>query len=217
MKLILFLTILTLGVGCFDQSDSSQKKESKLKSISDVKSDSSIIWEQDNYILSGKIDFEDDSVIAFYEIKLSLNGNVIFNEESCYGFWWDKFKTPKVRIHKMDNRFVIQYEVDDRPLKPKMRLVYLTAEELITTYLLPDNFEKLNQIDYKLNQTIGTLNYSEAYCMDCDTVFYNPKLVYNISIIETMFDSSETVKINTKEYGMFLGFDYSTDILVSRN
>lgn len=173
------------------------------------------IWQDGDYSIVGKVDVEDDKLTIYYNIRLLLGDSILYKDG--LDFIKENSNEAKVRVHSIGNKVLIQYEVDDRPLKDKMRLVHFKNGKFEKAELLPNFFDSLSIIDMSEKTVSGYLNYSETYCLNCDTVFYNPKIVYKISIKGSIIDSLETKRINSEMYGDFYGFDYNVNIKLKKS
>lgn len=173
------------------------------------------IWSKGNYALLGTIDSEHNGDIIYYNIHLTIDGKTVYEDSLDIIIW--NGAAAQVRKFDKGNKSVLLYVADDRPLKDKLRLIFLTHDKVTKAVLAPNFYDQISNLTNKDQKVSGVLDFTEAYCLDCDSSFYNPKLVYQISIDEFRLDSTETKTINESEIGVFLGFTITDDIVPKKD
>ncbi|MEM9300212.1 MAG: hypothetical protein AAGA64_17770 [Bacteroidota bacterium] len=156
-----------------------------------------------------KNDFENiDSLneqILVSEIKL-INSDldtININHVATLNIWASKF-----------------YSFDQKDFLVVERFEPLETSKFIVFELRTDTVEKLgesfccyaNDFDNDGKIELGGKSLSEAYCVSCDSSYYDPYLFYELSD-NMVFDSLFSENINRSIYDVFLGYNQIDTIL----
>lgn len=167
--------------------------------------------------------------------KLSLYLNTEFEKDSCYKTIiiskLDKLIFQSVNgklfivndksrplLFSVGNTDIILLEFDDRPDKNKVLALSIRngKVERIDTIPVLDN-KPLDIDDDLFLEVYGTKHLVEAYCLNCDSGYYNPTLVYKITENGVFLDTANTIKTNKEFWGDFYGFEIQNKVLPLKN
>jgi len=99
---------------------------------------------------------------------------------------------------------------NDPPFDDKWLILRVHNKRVEGTYTAIKQI--LNNIDNDGFFRIGGRAFTEAVCLDCDSILYSPYRIFKLS--ETVdFDSALSEKLTFKLYGTFLGFNYIDTVL----
>ena len=170
------------------------------------------IWSNQEFNIFGKIDADYNDEIIYYDIEIRQYDSTIYHDS--LDMIVNKKEPVKARLFQNEGRKLLIYVADDRPLKDKLRMLFFNNDSLIKVEKVPNFFNQIKTIEKKPKIYSDYLDFTEAYCMKCDTSYYNPILAYQISFSGAVIDSALTIKMNKEKLGDFYGFSPSYDILI---
>jgi len=135
--------------------------------------------------------------IENHEIQLKLEGSEFELDGKIYPFYRG--------LKNGSLEFLIT--INDRPFKEKLLHLIVKDNKIVQQETLPyfetplTNYDTDENLEYE-----GILDYQEAFCNECDSVYYNPTLFYEFRESGIILDTLTTMKENKAEYGEFYGF-----------
>jgi hypothetical protein len=111
---------------------------------------------------------------------------------------------------------LIQY--DNRPDLNQTLAIHFQNGILKGLDTIPQIDNKPKDLDHdSFIEFYGTLHLTDAYCLDCDSAYYNPSLVYKFTEEGLKLDSINTIVINKMIWGDFYGYKEQKKILRFNN
>jgi len=152
-----------------------------------------------------------DENLTYIHIQIWVSNQKVFEDTTETEYLFDNKEWPKV-IKTSDGTCLLYLKIFDAPDFNKLHQFTIHASKLIKIDTLPYFYESAKEIDG--NQVYcGILNIVETPCTNCDSCYYNPKLYYRFTENGILLDSILTVKMNTKHWKGFYGFNQRTDIV----
>ena len=149
-----------------------------------------------------------DSIPLIHNITISFEDNIIFYDSTLYFYANDiKHLTYNdVNYFLLDildpiaenTLFVIRYKKNE----------YISIDRLCGQYIIDIDNDSIVEI-------IGQ-EYTDAVCVDCDSCYYSPILVYKL-MNKCTLDSIMSESFNIMKYGCFLGLVPKDTIIVCKN
>lgn len=214
MKKILIIRWLLLMLICSFLVQSC-KKETASKSLKKIDIKKTAPIEKGSYV--GLL--ESDSV--FIESKPSdsnwrvsptifLNNNIIYKETNASRtFLISQSETKIISLKNNMNGYILLTRTDP-PYLDKWFILRIYNKKVVQTgYAIK---EILNDIDNDGYYEVGGRELTDAVCLDCDSLFYQPYKIYKLGK-EFEFDEILSKELTIKLYGTYLGSNYKDTVL----
>ncbi|NCC99671.1 MAG: hypothetical protein EOL95_08245 [Bacteroidia bacterium] len=150
---------------------------------------------------------------TFINPIISLNNNLIYDsKENESIFLLDNKNVRIIPIHA--NVGYIMLTTKDSPFIDKWFVILVNNKKVIKmAYVIKEFF---NDIDNDGYYEIGGRELTDAVCLDCDSVLYQPFMMYKLDN-HFEFDSILSRKMTKKTYGVYLGNHYVDTVLLEQS
>jgi hypothetical protein len=209
-KLLTYLQVVAFGLGFIGlQKCNTNKKDGP--SISNKTYDISKETAYRKFIEM----IEDDSVFIespteedgyFLYPKVSIADNVLFRDTSAIFYYLEK----EIFSVEFDNTKYLIFSTANPPDNDEFLILAVRGKELVGAHNVPIGY--LADIDGDGITEIGGFRLIEAYCIACDSGYYNPPIIYELG--ESFRQDPEATKTICEDiYGTFLGLEKRDTVL----
>lgn len=155
--------------------------------------------------------YPDEDIQTFHHLRIYQNGKCIYRDTSSTEYTKDNPLYPKLYEFKTHKELLV--ETDNRPNMNMLFNFHIQNERIIRIDTIPDfkNAPKDLDGDNKPEFT-GQWDHSEHWGDSVLLTGYNPVMYYELTDDGIVLDKTTTIKINTKFYGKFYGFEYNSEI-----
>ena len=107
-----------------------------------------------------------------------------------------------ITLKKDVNHSYILLEIADPPLSDKWIVLSIVNNKLVAHYkVIKDIIEDIDNDGFL---EVGGMEVNEAYCVDCDSAYYNPYQMYKLAD-KFEFDKIASERLTKQLYGVYLG------------
>ncbi|MEA3496276.1 MAG: hypothetical protein U9R42_09600 [Bacteroidota bacterium] len=136
--------------------------------------------------------------------RLYINDSLCFNDSESFEYI-EIIDTIKFIIYNNVNYLFVPYR--DRP-DPNSWHIFVIENDILKEEKIIQADIGMNFKDYDNDGLIefgGLPQFHEAYCFDCDSVYYNSNIIYEISDA-ILLDTMLSIENNKKYYGKHIDF-----------
>lgn len=152
-----------------------------------------------------------DKNLTYTHIQIWVSNQKVYEDTTETEYLFDNKEWPKV-IKTPNGTCLLYLKIFDAPDFNKLHQFTISNSKLTKMDTLPYFYEPTKEIDGE-RVYCGILNVVETPCSNCDSCYYNPKLYYKLTENGILLDSLLTIKMNTKQWKGFYGFNQRIDIV----
>ncbi|MDR0830247.1 MAG: hypothetical protein LBN95_09100 [Prevotellaceae bacterium] len=209
---IRLLSILLILVSCGNQSNnnSTDKTNNNITETSNIGNLFLGVIDNDTLLVKA-IPVIDDGDTLYESPAIYKGRNVLYQDTSNNLFIINETKCFMKKVNSTNYIFLNMF---DAPFENKWHIVEISNNHVkVYKNILQNIFKDINKDGFC---EVGGRYATDAICLDCDSAFYSPYLIYSLKN-ELVFDSVLSIKLTEETYGFFLGFDVVDTILVQQN